>query len=582
MAKKRRRLGCCLLVLAAVAVPFLSLVALLVLAGPGRVQIAEGTALEIRLAGALREGPPTSALAQLFGPDELSLWNVRQALRAAAADPKISGVLLDIESFGSGLAVIEELLAELDAFRASGKPVRAFLRGDMIGEAEYLPALAAEEIVLAPEAGVLVNGLNVEVMFWRGTLDKLGIVPHVFMLREYKSAGEPFGRYEMSEPFRESLSALLSDVMGFIVATIAKRRGLDEGSVRLLMDRGILTSDEALQARLVDKRGYRDQLEQFFIDHGRTSEYRSVQPGKYVQSLQAKTKRRPKIAVIFGEGPIVASSESGGINPLSPGGPMIYGPQMAEAILEAANASQVRAIVLRINSPGGSPVGSDHVYRAVEKAKGRGKKVVVSMSDVAGSGGYWIAMNADRIVSHPTTITGSIGVVFTKFDLTGLYRLIGANVSQVKLGENADLMSETTGLEGARGERILAWMTHVYDSFKRKVAEGRGLSVEQVEAVARGRIWSGQAALGLRLVDALGGMDVALAQARELTGIGADEEVELVLYPEPKSWLEQLLSGNVVSTAVQGRAEAPLPTLDELRKAAAPRIELLAPAVRLD
>jgi protease IV len=588
MAKTRSRIGCCLLGLLVVLTPFVLIGVLLWLVGSKAPRIEEGTALEIRIDGALSEGPALGILDQLVERRGPSIWEIRQALHAAAEDQRIVGVFLDIEGIDSGLGVVQELLGELDAFRASGKPVQALLRGDLVRDPDYLLALGADQIVLSPAGGLLVNGFDAEVTFWRGTLEKLGIVPYVFMLKEYKSAGEPFSRTEMSEAFRESVTAVLQDGMTYVVSTIAKRRGLDEQTVRHLIDRGLLTPSEGLQARLVDKLGYRDQVEQLFVDRKKTGEYRSVEPDDYLRAVDKPKGTLPHIAVLFGEGPIVASAEEHQVNPFDPTSEMIHGPKLAEDILEAAEDPSVKAIVLRVNSPGGSPVGSDHVYRAIEKAQGRGKKVVVSMSDVAGSGGYWIAMGADRIVCEPMTITGSIGVVFQKFDLTGLYKLAGANISQVKMGENADLMSATTGLEGPRAERVLTWMTELYEGFKKKVAEGRGLSVEQVETLARGRIWSGTAALERKLVDELGGLDTAIRLAKARAGIPESQQVELVVFPRPKGFFEQVLRGDFASARVRadlGRLmlgpSAALPSLEQIRKAAEPRVEVLAPTLRL-
>jgi protease-4 len=586
MAKTRSRFGCCLLGLVLVLSPVILIGVLLWWIGSKAPRIEPGTALEIRIAGPLPEGPALGALEQFLRRSGPSLWEIRQALRAAASDTRIAGVFLDIEELDAGLAVVQELLGELDAFRASGKPIHALLRGDLARDPDYLLALGADEIVLAPATGLLVNGFNAEVTFWRGTLEKLGIVPYVFMLKEYKSAGEPFSRTEMSEAFRESLDAVLQDGMAAIVAAVAKRRGLDEQTVRRLIDRGLLSAEEGLQARLVDKLGYRDQIEQAFLDRSRASEYRQVEPEDYARSAERPKGRQPRIAVLFGEGPIVASSAEREIDPLDPESELIHGPKLARDLLAAAEDPGIKAIVLRVNSPGGSPVGSDHVYRAVEKAQGRGKKVVVSMSDVAGSGGYWIAMGADRIVCHPATITGSIGVVFQKFDLSGLYRLAGANISQVKVGENADLLSSTTGLEGPRGERILAFMTEIYETFKKKVAEGRGLSVEEVEAVARGRIWSGADALEHKLVDALGGLEEAIRLAKERAGIAESQEVELVVFPRPTGLIEQIMRGDFASTRaglrrLLGGPAGGLPSLERLRRAAEPRVEALAPTLRL-
>ncbi len=582
--KKRRRFtSCCLLTLLFPLLAFGALVIFAVVMGKTALTVEEGTILEIEFAGALPEGPSGGLLPTFFVKGKSSLFTIRQALRQGATDPKIAGLLLDIEHFGSGMAAVEEILHEVARFRDSGKPVQAFLRGDLVGEREYLLATAADDVWLAPESALAVNGFNAEVTFWKGTLDKLGIVPQVFMFKDYKSAGEPYSRYEMSEPFRESLQALLGDFMNSLVATIAKRRGLDETVVRLQINRGLMSPSEALQARWIDDLGYRDQIEQRLMEEAGIPEIRTLSPTSYLSRSKSPVQNRIKIALIFAEGPIVSSANEMEINPMAPGARVIHGPALAKWIEEATIDPGIRAILLRINSPGGAVVGSDLVYRAVRRARARGKKVVVSMSDVAGSGGYWIAMNADKIVCHPSTITGSIGVVFTKFDISGLYKLIGANISTVLVGKNADILSFAAELQGEKRDRIVSWMEQVYESFKKKVAEGRNLSLEEVEKVAQGRIWSGQDALELKLVDALGGLSKAVELVKEEAAIPKTQEVDLVLFPKQMSFFERLARGDLslahAAASLEGRRS--LPDLRELHKAAQPRIEILSPTLEL-
>jgi len=246
-----------------------------------------------------------------------------------------------------------------------------------------------------------------------------------------------------------------------------------------------------------------------------------------------------QIGLIYALGAISSSGKSNS-NPLSEGG--IMGPKLASIIHEAAEDSRVKAIILRVNSPGGSAVGSDFVLRAVKAAKQK-KPVIVSMGDVAGSGGYWISMAADSIVAQPSTITGSIGVVFGKFNLTGLLEWAGANVDRVKVGQNADLMSQFKSFDPTQAKRIKAWMTEVYDDFVRRVAEGRGLTYEVVEPIAHGRVWTGAQAKERKLVDALGGLDTAIEIAREKAHIGKDAKVYLRRFPRRKGIWEFLSDG---------------------------------------
>jgi len=498
--------------------------------------IAHGTVLELNLAGPMRESPDPLGLMLpgLAGPP--SLFEIRAALHNAASDDKITGLKIDVARAGFGWGAAQELRAAVDTFRSSGKPVHVFLRGDMVSDLDYAVALSGDTIWLSPAAGVFVNGLRAEVEFWRGTLDKLHIEPQYFMMREYKSAGEPMSRYEMSEHFREATFAVLDDIWGTFLGEVASRRGLTLDQVRRTADRGVMSPKTALAEKWIDRIGFDDEIESELVDNG---QYSGLSVRKYLDRTRRSRKRSTgqTVALVFGEGPIVSSTQS------DPFGSNFQGPRVARAIRSAADDASIAAILLRVDSPGGSAVGSDHVWRAIEYARSeRGKPVIASMSTVAGSGGYWVAMGCDGIVARPSTITGSIGVVFGKLNVRGLYELIGANIDSIQVGENAGLLSAATSFDDAQRELIMAWMEDLYAEFKAKVAAGRDLDLDAVEELARGRIWSGVDALELGLIDRLGGYDEAIEIAKEKAGIATSDDIRLEIYPRPKSFIELLLS----------------------------------------
>jgi protease-4 len=281
------------------------------------------------------------------------------------------------------------------------------------------------------------------------------------------------------------------------------------------------------------------------------------------------------LAVVFGEGPIVARESKDG---LFGAGNWMLGPVVAKSIREAAENEDVKAILFRVDSPGGSAVGSDVVLREIDRAREKGKPVVVSMSSIAGSGGYWIAMHADGIVAQPTTITGSIGVVFAKFNLTGFMDWIGANVDTVSTAPLADIFG-TAPLDPDRRARVEAWMEDLYESFKAKVAEGRDIPPEKVEEIARGRIWTGQDALELGLVDRLGGLDEAIDLAKELADLDPDVEYPLVVFPKPKPFLQQILEEGLFAGTPSIPTEAEI--LEFARETAQPRVLARMPDIRI-
>ena len=496
----------------------------LLIARPAR--IPKDAVLTIRIADGLREDAPRSPLEQLRNRGAPTLFDVRRALEAAAVDPMVKTLAVEISAPGIGLATAQELHDLLRAAVTAGKRVVAVLSGDQVTVRDYLLACGAGEIVVNPDSAILMLGMAAGGVFLKRALSRMGVEAQTLQWKEYKGAGETFNRETMSPELRESLEAIIGDWKAIVAGSVAAARKLSVERVHELLGAGFMGVQAALDAGLVDRAGYSEDLRDELDPGGKEEQF--VTLTRYLRhvSHQRDGGRRPHLALIHGLGPIVT-----GEPPMA--GEFISGEHLAEDIRHAAHDEQVRAIVLRVNSPGGSAVASDLVWRAVREARKRGKPVVVSMGDVAGSGGYYVAMGADAIVAEPSTITGSIGVVYTKFSVPVLLQNLGVGVESAKSDPISDALSPARAMTEAELAQVNQMVGQLYANFTAKVAEGRKLTPEAAEAVARGRVWSGVAAQARGLVDELGGLTRAVELAREKAGLGADAPHDLVLYPPP-------------------------------------------------
>jgi len=482
--------------------------------------------LNIRLADNLREIGPHSPLDQLRSRGAPNLFELRRALEGAANDPALKAVLVEIAAPALGLATAQELHDLLRAATQRGKRVIALLSGDNATLRDYYVACGASEIIANPDTAFLMLGISAGSVFLKEALAKLGIEAQTLQWKEYKGAAETFSRDSMSPALRESLDAILSDWKAALTAAIATARKLPPAQVESLIAAGFMSADAGVAANLLDRTGYLDDLRRDFDPELKDDPFVTV--SHYLRHLAYRREgpRGARIALIHGLGPVVA-----GEGPLA--GEFISGERVAGEFRRAARDEEIRAIVFRINSPGGSAVGSDLVWRAVREAREHNKPVIVSMGDVAGSGGYYVAMAADAIVAEPTTITGSIGVVYTKFSLPALLARLGVNFDSVKTDPVSDALSPARAMTEAELAQLNQMVGQLYANFTAKVAEGRKLPPDAAEDVARGRVWSGVAAKARGLVDELGGMDQAVALARAKAGLSPGEPHELYLYPPP-------------------------------------------------
>ena len=508
---------------------------------PSRIEVRQNSVLEINLQRELPELPLTTPIAQIFERDSVSVIDLDRLLRAAAKDQRIAAVYLGIHPLGNSWAQVEEIRGFLHEFRQSKKKIYAYLAVDMASEKELYLASAADEIYLNPDAGLLINGLMAEIGFYKRMMAKLKIEPQFLQFKEFKSA-ENFTREKMTPEFRSMLESILIDIQDRFVQTVAEERKIEAARLRELVKIGIAPAPLAIQEHLVTALGYEDEIQsKLMVDKsGGGKEYRSISASKYLKAVEPSRRAKQRVALIGGLGPIVSGSSD------EAWGNFMGGETMAERLRQIRREKDIKGVLFRVDSPGGSAVGSDKIWREIRLLEKEGKPVVASMAGVAGSGGYYIAMGARKIVAEPSTITGSIGVIFGKFNLRGLYeQWLGITTDQIKLAENADIFSSVNSLTEQQKNQIKAWMEDIYNSFVRKAAEGRGTTFAELEPKAHGRIYTGSQARKLRLIDEVGGLTTAVGLLKRELKIPEQDEIELVLYPKPKSFWQSLLEGDL-------------------------------------
>ena len=475
-----------------------------------RPPLPDGIVLTADLNRGLAPGSSQDALSEIVFGDKPTLRGFLDAIERAGDDPRVKALYVQLGQDALALATVQEVRDAIQAFRAKGKFALAF--SESFGEfgpgtRPYYLAAAFDEIWVQPLGSVGLIGLRAEIPFLRGTLDWLGIKPSFGRREEYKTATNSLTETAMTGPQREETEALLNSVSGQIVRGIAAARRLAETQVGILIDRGPLFADEAKEAGLIDRIGYRDEA--LAAARGRAGSGARLMPlSRYREAAGRPHVSGPKIALIYGTGLIVQGN--GSDDPIS-GTEMMSASKVARAFRDAARDPKVRAILFRIDSPGGSAVASETIWREVARAREHGKPVVVSMGDVAGSGGYYIAAPADKIVAQPATLTGSIGVLAGKLVVTGLLDKFGVTSEAVQRGANAAMFSPFVDFSPVARAQLDAFLDQTYRGFKERVASGRHMSADQVEAVAKGRVWTGEEARERGLVDALGGYDAALA-----------------------------------------------------------------------
>jgi protease-4 len=505
--------------------------------------IRDNTVLTLRVAGSLPDYTPDDPFKKFFGGPDQSLTGLVMQFKKAKVDKRIKAILLDVNMSGVGWGKAEEIRDAITDFRSSGKPVYAFVEFGL--NKEYYIATACDKIIVPPPGELFINGLAADVMFFRGSLDKLGIYPDIYQIGKYKSAGDMFTQKQMTEAHRQYINEMLDDLYGRYVNTIAQTRHKTPDEVKALIDNAPYSAAKAKEVGLIDDVLYKDDVEKQFkklLGYKDTDQFVSVRGTDYrdVQPESLGLNKGEKIAVIYASGEIGSGSSQN-----SPSGDQSIGSDtVAKALNDAAADTSLKAIVLRVDSPGGSGLASDIIWHAVEAANQK-KPVVVSMSDVAASGGYYISASAAKIIAQPSTITGSIGVVAGKPVMRGFYDWLGISNEYVLRGKNAGMFRETEKFSDDERAKFEEWIkTTYYQDFVPKVAKGRNKDAQYIDSIAQGRVWTGGQAKDRGLVDDFGGLDKAIEVAKQLARIPADKGVERVILPYPTTFLQELLNGS--------------------------------------
>jgi protease-4 len=506
-------------------------VALILWAARKPAQLAANSVLVIDAEGNIEEQRGPDFLGALTGIGAPVLHDYLDAIDSARTDSRVAGIVFRIAPLATGWGKLEEIRTHLIAFQSSGKPSICYLGYDGIGNPEYYLASACKEIWLVPSAPVSIRGMMAEAVFYRGTLDKLKIIPEFYHVAEYKTAYNMFTERKFTPAHREEVESVLRSIYNRYVRESAQARHMEPAKFEELVNHGPLLTSEAIEDKLVDRLGYWDQVQNYFKSQGRG--WNPISLNRYRGFVKGGGGQ--KIAVVHATG-LIMSGESQS----SPAGGFIMGgDSVAADIRNARNDSTIKAIVLRVDSGGGSVVASEVIRREVELAQGS-KPVVVSMSDVAASGGYWIAAPASRIIADANTITGSIGVLTGKLNLSGLYSLLGLSTDYIATSDNATLFSDQQNFTSAQQAYIQKSLENTYSEFTKGVAQGRHMSVEAVDKIAKGREWTGAQGKDIGLVDEIGGFDRAIEVAKELAHIPANESVRILRYPQEKSFFQEL------------------------------------------
>jgi protease-4 len=520
-----------ILIFIAVLVSAAGLIATAFLIGRGP-QVASNSALVLRVSGDLQEVEPGGLVGSFFEPPP-TVRSVVDALRKAKVDRRVTSVIIRPTSSAALWGKVQEVRDAILDFKTSDKPIIAYL--EYGGEQEFYLASACDKVYLMPSASLDLTGIASYELFLRGTLDKIGAYPDALHIGDYKTASNTFTERTFTDAHREMAESLNRDMYDQLVKGLAAGREKTAGEMQTLIDHGPFLPEDAVRAGLVDDVAYEDELDDKVQLARGEVKYLEYTDYRHVAPASVGLDRGQRIAVLYAVG-IIGSGES---SYDSPQGEVVGSDTIVRYLRKLRADDSIKAIVLRIDSPGGSAIASDVIWREVQLTK-TAKPVIASMSDVAASGGYYIAMPAHKIVAEPATLTGSIGVVMVKFVIDGTLKKMGINVEGVSQGRYANLYSPVRPFSPEEKARVLEHMQATYDTFVEKAAAGRNTTPEKIDTIAQGRVWTGQQAKGIGLVDEMGGLQRAIALAKEHAKIPADQEVELVVYPPKRSLYESL------------------------------------------
>ncbi len=515
---------------------FLTIAGIMAVSGDGETVVSENSVLHLKLEAPITELEVDDPMAELIpgaGNQSYGLLQLISTIEHAKNDPKIKGIYLNTSRLMTGMATIQELRAALIDFKSSGKWVISY--ADFYTEGAYYLASAADKVYMYNEGEVELNGLATEVMFFKKMFDKLEIKPEIFRVGEFKSAVEPFLRENLSEENKLQLNSMLNSIYGDMLRGISDSRKIPYDKLKEMADKMLVrNAEQAVSMGLVDSLYYDDEVKDVLrskLSIEKKKRIPFVTYRHYRKSFTEDASSKNEIAVIVADGEIIpGKADQGSVGAVT----------IVDAVRRARNNDNVKAIVLRVNSPGGVFQAGDMMWREIVLAA-KQKPVIASMGDYAASGGYYLAMGCDTIVAQPTTITGSIGVFGVMFDLSSfLNNKIGITSEQVKTGEIGELYTLTRPLTDVEKNIIQTSVNEIYETFTRKAAEGRSMTQDEIKKIASGRVWTGSQAKNNGLADVMGGFDDAVKIAAEKAGIGTD--YKLNYYPQPRPFFDRLFN----------------------------------------
>ncbi len=501
--------------------------------------VADDSTLVLDLSGEIVERNPVNVPSVLFQRGmKPTLKDLHDILQKAAVDRRINAVVLKPSGLGAGWGKTQEIRADLEEFKKSKKPLIAFLQ--VASTRDYYLSTAADRIYVSPEGILDVKGLRAEAMFFKDTFQKIGVQAEVEHIGKYKSFSEPFTENKMSDAYREVTNSILDTVLDNFLTTVGRARHMTSEELRTALDKGPFLPDEALQARLVDGLEYEDQAFDEVKKLTKVTAIKKLRPENYnhitLESLGLAGGSR--IALVYGVGGISRGEDD--LDPLS-GEQGIGSDSFIRVLRDVGDDKSIKGVIVRIDSPGGDSFASDQIWREMNLLRAK-KPMVISMSDVAASGGYYMAMSGDPIVAYPGTYTGSIGVVAGKLNLRGFYDKIGVKKEILSRGKNAEIDTDYHGFTPSERQKLLDGMNAVYRDFVKKVAEARSRKPEEIEPLAQGRVWLGSQAKSNGLIDELGGFDRAIALIKERAKLRPEDKVTLISYPPEKKLLDLILT----------------------------------------
>jgi protease-4 len=517
----------------------------LVKLGERRPTVPAGGVLVVDLRGDIPEKAPVSIpIPFLGGPEPLTVRDIWSTLGRAAADDRIKALVLTTRQLDAGWAKMQELRQNILAFKKSGKPVYAFMEAPRTRE--YYVASAADRLYTAPEDLVDVKGLRLEMMFIKNTLDKLGIQAEVQHVGKYKDAGDMLTQTSMSPESRESLNLVLDGIYGELLSEISKSRKRSVEEIRAIIDEGPYTAKQAAAKGLTDALRFEDQVFGDLKEKLKVSEIKKVSIRDYLRAIGPERDAKHRIALLVGEGTILrgAGSDAMGTDEGFTSGAFI------RMVRRVAADRNIAGVILRVDSPGGDAFASDEILREIKLLRDK-KPMVISMSDAAASGGYYVAMTGDPIIAYPSTLTGSIGVLFTKLNLRGLYDKLGIQKEFLTRGKNAAIDTDYAPLTPEARAKLQEGLDEFYREFVSKAAQSRHRKYEEFEPLAQGRVWLGMHAKERGLIDELGGLDRAVELIKQRAKIPAGDKVRLTPYPPKRTWFEQLMRSNESSAETE-------------------------------